>query len=251
MILFVFTFAWFHSVTRYKIEFLPYASFWRSLSFIPSPAPRLIFYHMLRFDVRLVSFFHPLQDWIFAILFVFMFAWFRSFTRFKIEFLPYASCLRSLGFILLPALRLNFYNTLRFYVCLFSFLHPLQVRIFTIRSVLTYAWFYSFTRSQIDFLPYASFWRSLGFIPSPAPRLIFYHTIRFDICLVSFLHLLSDWMFIIWLCFIYSFNIITLENCCDNPHSCLILITLIKYMFRTFRYESLSKISDMNHDTWR
>ena len=108
---------------------------------------------MLRFYVCLVSFFHPLPDWILTIWFVFTLVWFHFFTRSKIEFLLYASFLRSLGFISSPAprliftirfvitfalshsftrLRLSFYHTLRFYVSLVSFFYPFPDWIFII-----------------------------------------------------------------------------------------------------------------------
>ena len=109
---------------------------------------------------------HKMNNWIKTILtkhrilifcFVIISNWLYSFTHSKINFLPYASLLRSLGFIL----------------------SPLQDWISTIRFVVTVAWFHSFTRPKIVFLPYASLLPSLDFIASPAPRLNFYHTLGF------------------------------------------------------------------------
>ena len=144
---FVITVAWFHSFARFKMGILPYVLFLCALGFILSSAPRLNFYHMFCFYVCLISFFHPFLDWIFTIRFVLTSAWFRSFTYFKVDVSPYTPLLRSLGFIPSPSLRLDFYHTLCFYVRLVSFFHPLQDWIITIRFVLTFAWFHSFTRS--------------------------------------------------------------------------------------------------------
>ena len=163
-----------------------FSLFLRSFYFIHSLGPRINFVLLFRLYEHLISFIHPLQDWIMILCYVFMNALFYSFIRSQIEFWSSATSLWALDFIHSSAPRLNFdlplrpYKKLdiihslaprmkfdllsRLYEYLISFILTLLNWILIFCYVFTNTWFHSFIHFQIEFWSPASSLRTLDFI---------------------------------------------------------------------------------------
>ena len=186
-----FTFTWFHSFNRSKIEIWSSTSFLRSLNFILLPIPRLNFDHLFLVNLHLISFFHPLPVWI----------WLLS------------SFFRSLDFVLSTAPSLNFDNLILFYIHLISFFQPIKIQFLSSDSFLHSIDFIFSLTFRIELRSSAPFLRSLDFIYSIAPILNFVHLIIFYVQLMSLFKMFQDWILIIYFLFTYTWF-----HCCNCSH---------------------------------
>ena len=170
----------------------------RALDFIHSLPPRFHFDLLLRYYKYLISLIYLLLDCILIFCFVITNTWFHSFICSKIEFWSFGSLLRALDFIRLSAHSLNFDLLLRYYKHSISFINfPLDwILIFCF--IITNTWFHSFTTSKIEFWYSASLLRTLDFKLSSTLRLNFDLLLRYYEHLISFIHLLPDWILIFY-----------------------------------------------------
>ena len=134
---------------------------------------------LLLYYEYLISFIHPLPDWI----------------------SNFASSLRTLVFIHSPAPRLQFDLLLRPYGHLISIIRLLPDWCLFFYFVVTHTWFHSFTRSQIKFWSSASSLRTLDCIRLPDPRFNFDLSLQLYEHLISFIHPLPDRIFIFYFAF--------------------------------------------------
>ena len=179
---------------------------------------------LLRLYEHLISFIHPLPDWILISCFVFTNTWFHLlnplphwilifyfvitntwfhlFICYQIEFLSPSLLLQIFDFIHLSALRLNYDILLRYYKYLSPFIHSLFDWILIFCSIFTNIWSYLFTRFNIEFWSSVPLLWILVFIYWPAPRLKFDLLLRLYKHLILFFHTLPDWILIF--CFVFT-----------------------------------------------